>query len=218
MQIFTCDQGSDEWIRARLGIPTASEFHTVMATGRGGAESKTRRTYMLKLVGEILTGEQMEGFTNHHVERGKVMEDEARDLYAFMHDVSPECVGFIRNGNKGCSPDSLVGTDGMVEIKTKLPHLQVDCLLCDRVPPEHVAQCQGALWVAEREWIDFVSYWPKLPLFVTRTYRDDEYIKKLEAAVDQFNEELAELVQQIRKRSGEGPTLRDELKQSLEAA
>jgi hypothetical protein len=217
MQIFTCEQGSEDWIRARLGIPTASEFHTVMAKGKGGEPSKTRHTYMLKLVGEILTGEQMDSYSNHHMERGKVMEDEARDLYAFMFDVIPDCVGFIRNGDKGCSPDSLVGTDGMVEIKTKLPHLQVDCLLGGRVPPEHRAQCQGALWVAEREWIDFVSYWPKLPLFVTREHRDEDYIKQISAAVDQFNDELATLVERIRAMGG-ASTLKETLTASLEAA
>jgi hypothetical protein len=217
MQIYSCEQGTEEWVKARLGIPTASEFHTVLAKGCNGGDSKTRKTYMMKLVGEILTGEQMDGYSNQHMERGKVMENEARDLYAFMTDTSPECVGFIRNGQKGCSPDSIVNADGMVEIKTKLPHLQVDCLLGDRVPPEHVAQCQGALWVAEREWIDFVSYWPKLPLFVKRTYRDDAYIAKLAEAVDAFNAELAETVARVRKLSGE-PVLRDQLTQSLEAA
>lgn len=217
MEILTCEQGSEDWIRARLGIPTASEFHTVMASGRGGGESKTRRTYMLKLAGELLTGEPMDSFGNVHTERGKEMEPDARNLYAFMHDCEPQTVGFIRNGQKGCSPDSLVGNDGLVEIKTKLPHLQVDCLLADRVPPEHKAQCQGALWVAEREWIDFVSYWPTLPLFVTREYRDEEYIAKLASAVDAFNDELAEIVSRVRQRSGE-PILRHQLRQSLEAA
>jgi hypothetical protein len=198
MIIHDCEQGSEEWFRVRAGMPTASEFSTVMASGRGGAESKTRRTYMLKLAGEILTGEPMESFSNAHMERGKEMEAEARDLYAFMQDESPELVGFIVNGQKGCSPDSLCGPNGLAEIKTKLPHLQIDVLLRGEIPPEHMAQCQGALWVAEREWIDFVSYWPRLPLFVKRTYRDEEYIKTLSAAVDQFNAELAELVEKIR--------------------
>jgi hypothetical protein len=217
MQIFTCEQGSEEWRQARLGIPTASEFHTVMAHGKDGGASKTRRTYMLKLVGEILTGEQMDSYSNHHMDRGKEMEAEARDLYAFMKDVTPECVGFIRNGSRGCSPDSLVNANGMAEIKTKLPHLQVDCLLGGRVPPEHVAQCQGALWVAEREWIDFVSYWPGLPLHVHRTHRDEEYIAKLAAAVDQFNDELTEMVERIRGMAGE-QSLHQQLKTSLEVA
>jgi hypothetical protein len=198
MQIIECDQGSEAWFRARMGIPTASEFHTVMAKGKGGEPSKTRRTYMLKLAGEVLTGEPMDSFSNGHTERGKEMEPDARNLYAFMRDCEPQLVGFIRSGQKGCSPDSLVGANGMCEIKTKLPHLQVDCLLNDRVPPEHKAQCQGALWVAEREWIDFVSYWPGLPLFVTREHRDEEYIAKLAAAVDEFNDELAAVVEQVR--------------------
>ena len=217
MQIIECDQGTDEWLRARMGIPTASQFCTVMAKGKGGAESKTRKTYMLKLAGELLTGQPMDSFSNAHTERGHEMEPEARNLYAFMKDTEPQLVGFIRNGQKGCSPDSLVGPDGMVEIKTKLPHLQVDCLLCDEVPSEHVAQCQGNLWVAEREWIDFVSYWPKLPLFVIREYRDEEYLKTLADEIDRFNEELAETVERVRLMSGE-TTIKQQLTQSLEAA
>lgn len=199
IEVLTCDQGSEEWFKARLGIPTASEFCTVMATGRGGGESKTRLTYMRKLAGEIVTGEPAEGYSNHHMERGKEMEPEARDLYAFLRDVEPQQIGFIRNGQKGCSPDSLVDANGMVEIKTKLPHLQIECILRETTPAEHKAQCQGALWVAEREWIDFVSYWPKLPLFVVREYRDEEYIKKLAQAVDEFNDELAHMVERIRR-------------------
>jgi hypothetical protein len=216
MRIIACEQGTEEWFRARMGMPTASEFSTVMAKGKGGEPSKTRHTYMLKLAGEILTGEPMEHYSNHHMERGKEMETEARDLYAFMADVTPECVGFLVNDKAGCSPDCLVGSDGMAEIKTKLPHLQIDCLFNDRVPPDHLAQTQGNLWVAEREWIDFVSYWPRLPLFVKRAYRDEEYIGKLATAVDEFTAELAELVETIRNRAPQD--LRSQLAASLEAA
>lgn len=198
-RIIECEQGSEDWFRARAGMPTASEFATVMAAGQGGGESKTRRTYMLKLAGEILTGDPMENYGNVHMERGKTMEDEARDFYAFMADAEPERVGFIVNGAKGCSPDSLVGDRGMLEIKTKLPHLMIDVLLKDKFPAEHKAQCQGALWVAEREWIDIAIYWPKLPLFVKRAHRDEDYIAELARAVDRFNEELAETVAFVRK-------------------
>lgn len=217
IELFDCAQGSDEWFRARMGLPTASEFHTVMAKGRGGGESKTRKTYLYKLAAEIVTGEPMDHFGNHHTERGHEMEPEARDLYAFKHDCEPQIVGFIRNGDKGCSPDSIVDGNGVVEIKTKLPHLQIECLLNDRVPPEHRAQCQGILWVAEREWIDFVSYWPSLPLLTVREDRDEEYIKTLAEAVGQFNEELAEVVARIRAMQGE-PVLKQQITQSLEAA
>lgn len=200
IEIIDCEQGSDEWLQARLGIPTASEFATVLANGRGGAPSKTRRTYMLKLIGERMTGEPMDRFSNGHMERGHEMEADAANLYAFMHDVEPVEVGFIRNGERGCSPDRLVGNDGVAEIKSKLPHLQLDVLLRDELPAEHKPQVQGEIWLSERDWCDFVSYWPGLPLFVKRVYRDDEYIKKLEAGVDQFLEEMETLQSQIEQR------------------
>lgn len=197
IEIYRGEQGTDEWRQMRAGIPTASEFATVLAKGRSGGESKTRRTYLLKLAGERLTGEPAESYSNAHMERGKAMEAEARDAYAFMRDADYEQVGFIRNGNAGCSPDGLIGTDGMVEIKTKLPHLQLEVLLANELPAEHVAQCQGALWIAEREWLDFVSYWPKLPIFTIRVRRDEAYIARLAEAVADFNAELDAIVQRF---------------------
>ena len=214
LQIIQCEQGQPEWFQARLGIPTASEFKTLLGIKKDAREKVTRRTYMLKLAGEILTGEPMEGYKNDHMERGNLMEEEARDLYAFQADIEPERVGFIRNGDKGCSPDSLLGTDGMLEIKTKLPHLLIDCILKDEFPAEHKAQCQGALWVAEREWIDIAVYWPKLPLFVKRAYRDDGYIANLAGAVKDFNEELAATVKLIREHQTGKSTLLEDLKAS----
>lgn len=195
IEIVDCEQGTEGWFRARLGTPTASEFHAILAKGEG----KTRKSYMLRLAGEIVTGEPSETYSNGHMERGKAMEPEARELYAFMADAEPQQVGFIRNFGAGCSPDSLLGTAGMLEIKTKLPALLIECILRGDFPPEHKAQCQGALWVAEREWIDLAVFWPKMPLFVQRAYRDEAYIAGLRAAVAAFSEELAETVERVRK-------------------
>lgn len=199
-EIFTFEQGSAEWFEARRGIPTASMFATVMASGKGGGESKTRRKYMLELAGEILTEEPApEKYSNTSMERGKEMEDVARKQYAFQTDYDLERVGFIKDGKKGCSPDSLYGKNGMLEIKTTLPHLLIDIHLRGEFPPEHKAQCQGNLWVARREWIDIAIYWPKMPLYVQRIQRDEIYIAALASAVDEFNHELAYVVQQMRK-------------------
>ncbi|NTF54863.1 YqaJ viral recombinase family protein [Agrobacterium rhizogenes] len=195
LQIIDCDQNSPEWTTARLGIPTASKFATVMAKGEG----KVRSEYMRKLAGEILTEEPAESFTSAHTERGHDMEEIARREYAFITGNEPQLVGFIRNGNKGASPDSLIGTNGGLEIKTALPHIQIDRLERDRMPPEHKAQVQGNLWVSEREWWDFVSYWPKLPVLTVRVPRDEEYIKTMSDEVDRFNDELAELVERVRR-------------------
>jgi hypothetical protein len=198
MQIIDCVQGTPEWYAARAGVPTASEFSTILAKGRGGGDSKTRRSYMLKLAGERLTGEPMASFSNAHMERGKEMEGEARDFYAFLTDADPQLVGFIRNGDKGCSPDSLIGEGGVLEIKTALPHILIDLILKDEFPPEHKAQTQGQLWVAEREWVDLAVYSPGLPTLIKRAHRDDAYIATLAAAVAEFNEELAATVEKIK--------------------
>ena len=200
IEIINCDQGSPRWRSARLGTPTASEFKSILAKGEG----KTRRSYLLRLAGEILTGEPADTYESPDMIRGREMEDEARTFYSFMHDTELTRVGFILNGNAGCSPDSLIGDRGMLEIKTNKPAVLIEILLKGEFPSEHRAQCQGALWIAEREWIDIGCYWPKLPLFVKRAYRDEDYIRALSDAVDRFNDELAETVERIR-RYGAGP-------------
>lgn len=197
-EIVNCEQNSPEWFEARRGIPTASKFKDILAKGEG----KMRRSYMLRLAGEIVTGEVTEGYSNSAMERGHEMEPVARANYAFSRGVEPERIGFIRNGEKGCSPDSLIGANGGLEIKTAEPHILIDKILHDTFPPEHKAQVQGFLWVAEREWCDLAIYWPKMPLFVVRAYRDAGYIKTLAEEVNRFTEELADVVERVRSYSG----------------
>lgn len=198
MNIIDCEQNSPEWYAARLGIPTASEFSTVLAVGPKGGKSPGRVAYLNKLAGEVLTGEPMPHYSNEDMERGKLMEDEARDLYAFQTGAEIHRVGFIRNGDTGASPDSLIGDKGGLEIKSAAAHIQIARLLADELPSEHKAQVLGSLWVCEREWWDFVSYCPKLPLFVKRVYRDEPYIAKLAQEVELFNTELQLTVEYIR--------------------
>lgn len=195
LEIFDCAQGTPEWHECRRGIPTASMFATVMAKGEG----KTRGAYLRRLAGEIITGRCADSYSNHHMERGKEEEPIARDIYAMEREADPQLVGFVRNGPKGCSPDSLIGTDGMLEIKSAEAHILIEKLLRTDAPPEHKAQCQGALWVAERAWIDLAIYSPGLPLVVHRLARDEEYIRNLAAEVDRFNDELAEIVEKVRR-------------------
>lgn len=196
MEIFNCEQGNPEWFAARVGIPTASMFGTVLAKGEG----KTRRTYMMKLAGEIITGRPMDSFSSEHTDRGHDQEPIARDLYAFQTGNQCELIGFIRDGRRGASPDCLVGEDGGAEIKTRLAHLQAELLCSGAVPPLHTPQIQGNMWVSKRKWWDFVSYCPDMPLFVRRVARDEAYIQKLATEVDAFNRDLDAVVAQIRAR------------------
>lgn len=199
IEVFDCAQNTPEWHRARMGIPTASMFQTVMAKGRDGGASVTRRAYLMKLAGEIITGEPCENYSNQHMERGHQMEGEARDLYGFVNDAPLQRVGFVRRGTYGCSPDSLIGDDGLLEVKTALPHILGEYLLADRFPAEHRAQCQGALLVTERKWLDIAVYWPKMPLFVKRIERDEEYLAALDGALSDFTSELEVIVSRLRR-------------------
>ena len=190
LAIFDCEQNSPEWFECRRGVVTASRFADVLAKGQG----ITRRKYLYTLAGEILTGDVQPSYTNDAMERGHEMEADAVGLYAFERDVEPVTCGFMRRGRAGCSPDRLIGENGLLEVKSKLPHLQLEVLERNDVPPEHKAQVQGQLWVSGREWCDFVSYWPRLPLFVKRVERDEKYIEALAQSVADFVGELDALV------------------------
>ena len=207
IEIFDIEQNTDAWKLARCGIPTASQFKTVLASGKGGGESVGRRKYLYQLAGEIVSGIPMESYGNGFMDRGHRMEEELRNYYAFLADAEPERVGFIRNGQKGCSPDALLGSNGLLEIKSHAPHLLIDLLFKDEFPPEHKPQTQGQLLVAEREFIDIICGYTGMPPLVKRAYRDSFYIKKLSDAIDQFNDELAETVERIKRYSPSIPAL-----------
>ena len=180
MIIHNVEQNSQEWLDARRGIVTASAISDVLSKGRGNAPSKTRYTYMMKLLAERVAIDQINEFQgNRYTERGHVLEPEARALYAFINDVEPQEVGFITNDEKtaGASPDSLINDDGCMEIKSKMPAIHLPVLFSQEVPKEHEPQIQTQLWIAEREWCDFVSYCPSLPLVQVRVYRDEARIK-----------------------------------------
>ena len=200
MEVFyDLEQGIPEWFQTRAGMPTASMFSAVRAkTGPRGGIPKTRVTYMHKLAGEIITGQPMASFSNAHMERGKEREAEARSLYAFMRDVKPVQVGFVKNGNCGCSPDSLIGDRGLLEIKDAEPHIQIERLLKGKMPSEHVAQCQGQLMVTQRDWLDFMSHCRGMPPLIIRIKRDEAYIAGLKIDIDTFVTELNALVERVR--------------------
>ena len=203
LRIDESAQGSDGWLRARLGVPTASCFKAILTPPKSkGGEAKTRLTYLRELAGERLTGLPGSTFTNEDMERGTEMEPAARALYVLHTDNTVVEVGFCFDDElrAGASPDGFVGEDGTIEIKTKKPALQLAVLDEDEVPSEHIAQIQGGLWITGRKWCDFVSYWPGLPLFIKRVERDEEYITRLAEAVATFNEELDQKVQKYQPK------------------
>lgn len=165
--------------------------------------AKMSATYMRKLAGERITGHPAdESYTNAHMERGKTMEAEARSFYEFTTGTEVERVGLIKNHGAGASPDGLIGDDGLLEIKTALPHILIGYHEAATVPPEHGAQVMGQLWISERQWVDLLIYWPGMPPFQSRVQRNDTYIeKKLAPAVREFTDELEALVARLGRRA-----------------
>lgn len=191
MKIVTdIEQGTPEWLALRLGIATASELDCLLVSGKHPTGFGVAAfTYMDQLIGERITEEAAElPFQTKATIRGHEQEGVALSLYEAREDVKVQKVGIILNRGIGYSPDGLVGTDGLIEIKTKLPKFQVGVILSGEVPKEHVAQCQGGLWASDREWIDFISYWPGMPLFVKRAHRDEAMIRKIAERVKSFYE------------------------------
>lgn len=191
MNIIQCEQGSESWLLARLGIPTASNFSKIMSKGKG----KTRHTYMLELLDQSLTGQATDGFKSEAMEWGNDYEEQAAFFYEFEKNVTVEKVGFCTLDDRiGASPDRLVNDDGLLEIKCPNTKTHLDTILEGKMPSKHKAQVQGQLWVTEREWCDFVSYDPRIPsdncIFIDRIYPDLEYIKELSKEVHRFIEEM----------------------------
>lgn len=207
MQILNHEQGSDAWMEARLGIVTMSQLQCLLVKGKDASGFGVEALgYMHQLIGERITGEQEGAFGgNRHTSRGHDMEIIARELYEERTGNSVDEVGIILKDvlrssdvySAGYSPDGLVGREGAVEIKSKLPKFQVEVILSGEIPKEHVAQCQGGLWISEREWIDFISYWPGMPLFIKRAYRDEKMIRTIAERVAAFYEELDSRMNQV---------------------
>ena len=181
-----CPQGSEEWIQARLGIPTASQFHRLI-TPRTGKLSSQAAGYAYELLAEELLGHPVDEGASDFMARGTQLEKSAIDFYEFTQDVHTERVGFILRDDKltGCSPDRLVGEDGGLEIKCPSAKVHVGYML-DADADAYRCQVQGALWLTGRAWWDWLSYNPELPPVLIRFERDEAFIEKLAATVDQF--------------------------------
>lgn len=198
------EQRSPEWFAARIGKATASNFSDVLAKLKSGGEAASRKNYRARLVVERLTGRPLESYTNAAMQQGIDREPMARLAYEAETGNMVEEVGFIAHPTleAGASPDGLIGTNGLQEIKCPQLATHLDYLNLDAEPPEYTAQIQGQLWICGREWTDFVSFNPDFPehlqLIVRRIHRDDAFIAKLAAEVAQFLDEVQTEVERWR--------------------
>ena len=190
MIVHDLEQGTDEWFRARLGIPTASRFKDIY-TSTGKAASGADN-YMLSLLAERVAGKPLESFESEWMRRGTELEPEARAYYELNRDTEVQQTGFITNndGTVGCSPDGMG-----LEIKCPAPHTHMKYLLAGKCPAEYVPQVQGTMWICEYDHWDFMSYHPDLPPLIIRVNRDEKYISGLEAEIAKFLDKMESKIQ-----------------------
>jgi len=203
--IHTMEQGGEDWFRIRCGKITSSRISTVLASGRGGGKSKTRRDYMDDLCSERGTGLPASSFTNSAMEWGTEHEDEAvgayeREKEKEVQQCAVKRIGFVELSDWiGGSPDGLVGDDGIIEVKcpnSKTQYRYSRMLLADPTwfDPTYKYQMQGNLWVTGRKWCDWISFDPRYKdpakrLLIVRVPRDEQAIAEIQIGCERFKQE-----------------------------
>jgi hypothetical protein len=200
IEVHEIEQGTEQWHTLRAGLPTASEF-SKLVTGTG-KKSTQLFDYAATLAAELYAGKPLERWEgNSATERGHEIEPLARSNYEFQNDVEIVQVGFITNFGAGCSPDGLVGSAGLIEIKSQLPKGHVQTLAHYQKnggpPSGYLPQVQGQLLVCERDWCDLCFYHPDLPSLTIRVERDESYIRELVKGIQLVIEQRDELVSML---------------------
>jgi len=218
------DQGSEQWEQVRAGRFTSSEIWKIMECGKrpmtpeelkarpkSGKGSATTQvpdpskmglkglTYINQKVAEVLTGKPKPSAYAYPLVYGKETEPEAVEHFQKITGLECEEIGFqVWGDHAGGSPDRILSNGEGLEIKCPLPHTQVEYLLENKLPTEYIQQVQGQLFITGRKWCDFMSYSKGLKPLIIRVERDEEFILKLEGALNNFCKELEQIVEKIK--------------------
>lgn len=218
MKAFYMEQGSAEWHQIRAGKVTASDVGKVLQyVSKGSAkrgdkrieESADRFNLRASIVAELLSGmPDMEGYNSPYMQRGTLLEDDARRAYEERVEEMVDRVGFLIHPTierYGSSPDGL-RINGGVEIKAPGKATHLKWLLAGGIPTQHQPQMFCNMDCAEAEYWDFCSYCPEFPdplkLYIQRLTRDQERIEALQMGVIQFNSEVDQAIERLRELYG----------------
>jgi hypothetical protein len=206
MKIHDVPQRSPEWYALRCGMPTASEFSRIITSS--GDPSKSASGYAIQLAAEMYAGRAIDAWEgNQWTERGRDLEDEAIARYEFQHDVESLPVGFVTDdqGFCGCSPDRLIGADGLLEIKALKAERHVQAILYfeknGHAQPDYVQQTQGQILICKRKYCDLVFYHPELPMLTIRQNQQPRIASALLRGVATVIAERDDVLATLRKRA-----------------
>lgn len=194
MKIHYMPQKSEEWFAIKVGKMSASHANTIRANGAG------LQTYIIELLAEMFSSAEKTSYTNEDMERGNLLEDEARDFYEALQGVQVEQVGFIEISEfAGVSPDGLVESDGLLEIKSPNDKTFVKLLLDKKVKKEHYDQMQMQMLASGRQWCDYFCYNPNFEqcYFLTRVFRDEKAIEEIKIGIEQGSKQLKDGIEAL---------------------
>jgi putative phage-type endonuclease len=205
MKIVKCEQGSAEWFLARTGVITASRFKDACSVLKSGEPSAAAKDYLLELAYERISGDMAPKFVNAAMSRGSELEPDAADAYTVETGEMLEEIGFVLHDELpiGCSPDRLVGDDGLIEIKCPFDVKRVLQFWASKDASEYIHQIQGQMWLTGRRWCDLCVYDPRLTgadmaLCIHRIERDEDFIKSMESQLRDFVSKLNQTIETIR--------------------
>lgn len=191
MKIHNFEQGTPEWINVRLGKLTASNADAIATNGVG------LTTLCYEKVAEILTGKPKEAYSNDDMERGKALEELARNAYETETGIVVPEAGFVeKNERVGCSPDGFVNDDGLVEIKCPNDTNFVKFMVERKIDPKHIAQMQFQMLICERQWVDYIVFnhnFPQ-PIIISRVERDEVFIEKIRIGLESGVEKIENIL------------------------
>ena len=177
MEIYNCEQGSFEWHALRSGRFTATDAKE-LHTNKKGLE-----TVALEKATFRITQTPPEFFTTPAMERGKMLEPMARTAYEKATGQEVKQVGFCAYDEYvGCSPDGLVGDEGLIEIKCKNDTNHLFAVINNWIDPKHYAQMQFQMLVTGRKWCDYVLFndnFGEHPLYIQTVQFNDKFQQEL---------------------------------------
>lgn len=195
MKIITnFEQGSDEWFAYKMGKFGASNASAIATAGKG------LETLCFEKVAEKLTGKKNSDYKNEAMENGMETEELARNSIELEYGKPIKQVGLIEmNEDVICSPDGLVDEDGLIEIKCPTNRVYAEYLYFKKIDPKYIAQMQMQMLVSGRQWCDYAVFNPNFEksLVIVRVERDDLFIEKLQAGLDNGIARVKEILASI---------------------
>lgn len=208
MKILDYAQGSVEWMQARAGIPTASEFDALVTPEFKVRTGDMPKSYLAKKLAEAWLGGPLAQFNVFDMDQGKILEDEAIPWLELETNCTVKRVGLITtdDGKVGCSPDGLLVEAGL-EVKCPRPETHAGYLLKGELPKDYRAQVHGGMYVTGYHFWTFLSYRRRFPALILTIERDDMIQAAIHEAVTSFLEQFDAGWQRLCEMNG-GPPVR----------